>query len=157
MKLNLYLFIILSFFLSCASTEKEQEIKTGKSDLIELRNNFEWFRTGYYTYHPDPSFISKLKVSLQPYRIIIFGGTWCRDTQRLLPQFYKAIDEAEYPEENTTLYLVDRKIHSPEKLEETYRVKSIPAFIILKDERETGRIVENIKNSIEEDLSEIVK
>jgi hypothetical protein len=157
MNLKCLVFSLFFFYCSCASTKKGQDIKPGETDPSQIQNNFKWFQNGYKAYHPDISSIRKLKESLPSYRIIIFAGIWCTDTQRLLPEFYKTIDEAGYSRDNTTLYLVDHKIHSPEKLEDTYHVKSIPAFIILKDEKEIARIVENPKTTIEDDLAKIVK
>ena len=157
MKPNLLACYLIFFLCSCASMEKTQDIKTGKTDPSQVQKDYKWFRVGYDSYHPEKSSINKLKESLPAYRIIIFGGTWCPDTQELLPSFYKTIDEAGYSRSNTTLYLIDHNFQSPERMEDTYHIKSIPTFIILKNDIEIGRIVENPKNSIEESLAEIAK
>jgi thiol-disulfide isomerase/thioredoxin len=132
-------------------------IQTGKADPTQVQNDFKWFDNGYKNYRPDKAAINKLKATLPEYKIIIFAGTWCPDTQRILPAFYKAIDQAGYPRENTSLYLLDKKMRSAEKLEEKYQIYSVPTFILMKNNVETERIVENPKASIEADLAAILK
>jgi hypothetical protein len=135
----------------------EKGIQTGKADPAQVQNDFKWFDDGYKNYQPDKAAVSSLKATASEYRIIIFAGSWCPDTQRILPGFYKAIDQAGYSRQNTTLYLLDKKMRSAEKLEEKYQVYSVPTFILLKNNVETGRIVENPKASIEADLAAILK
>jgi hypothetical protein len=157
MKYRFPIFILFVFCHGCFSIKGAKENKTGKADPDQIQTDFKWFENGYRDYHPDETAIAKLRTRLPLYRIIIFAGTWCPDTQRILPGFYKAIDEAGYPREHTTLYLLDKKMRSAEKLEEKYHVHSVPTFIILKNEEEAGRIVENPKANIETDFANIVR
>jgi hypothetical protein len=135
----------------------EKSIQIDKADPTQVQKDFKWFEEGYKNYQPDKTAISSLKTKLPGYRIIIFAGTWCPDTQRILPGFYKVIDQAGYSRENTTLYLLDKKMRSAEKEEEKYQVHSVPAFILLKNNVETERIIENTKASIEADLAAMLK
>lgn len=157
MKYGFRILILCVFCCGCSSIKGAKEIKTGKADPNQIQTDFKWFEKGYRDYHPDETAIARLKAKLPAYRILIFAGTWCPDTQRILPGFYKAIDEAGYPRENTSLYLLDKKRHSAERLEEKYQVHSVPSFIILKNGEETGRIVENPKAGIEADLAELAR
>ncbi|MFL5729448.1 MAG: thioredoxin family protein [Cytophagaceae bacterium] len=130
--------------------------RTGKTDPAELQS-YKWFRKGYKEYRPDAGLNENLKTNLSSYQIIIIGGTWCPDTQRMLPHFYKIIDQAGYPRENATLYMVDTSKKSPENIAEKYQVKAVPAFILLKHGQEKGRITEHERNTLEEDLMDLVK
>jgi thiol-disulfide isomerase/thioredoxin len=150
------LIVIILFLQSCASKQASRNIETGKANPDQLQSDYNWFSKGYKKYKPDVASVNTLKSSLGSYRIIIFGGTWCPDTQRQLPAFYKVIDEAGFPRQNTALYLVDHSKHSPERQEENYQIKSIPVFILMKDGNEKGRIVESPKVSLEKDLAAIV-
>jgi hypothetical protein len=152
-----FLLMALSLCSGCASMQGGNEDQTGKADPAQIQKDFKWFDEGYKNYQPDDVAVSRLKARLPEYTIIIFAGTWCPDTQRILPGFYKVIDQAGYSRENTTLYLLDKKLRSAEKAEEKYQVHSIPAFILLRNNVETGRIVEDPKTSIEADLAAIVK
>jgi hypothetical protein len=157
MRNRFLIFTLLILCPGCASILGEKRIQTGKADPAQIERDFKWFDDGYKNYQPDKDAVSSLKTKLPEYRIIIFGGTWCPDTQRILPGFYKTIDQSGYSRENTVLYLLDKKMRSAEKLEEKYQVNSVPTFILLKNNVETGRIIENPKASIETDLAVILK
>jgi thiol-disulfide isomerase/thioredoxin len=90
--------------------------------------------------------------------MIVFGGTWCEDTQNLLPMFYKLINQSNYPEKRITLVGVDRQKQSGNDLSAKYNIKNVPAFIVLKnDGTEVGRVVEYGKGEgIDNELAEIV-
>jgi hypothetical protein len=108
--------IILScwFFTSCVAQKNNL---TGNTLIKEVEDNFSWFASGYDNYSPDSSAISQLKDKLPEYTILVFAGTWCEDTQALLPLFYKSIDLAAFPREKAELYLLDKKKKSPLKRE----------------------------------------
>ena len=85
--------------------------------------------------------------------LLVFAGTWCSDTQNLLPKFYKSLDDAGIARERVKLYLLDEQKNSPEQLEKQYQVVSVPTFIVLQNGKELGRIVESVQQSIEADLA----
>ncbi len=59
--------------------------------------------------------------------------------------------------EQYLMYGVDRAKEAKYIEHKLYRVEKVPTIIVLKDNTEVGRIVENTKKSIEEDLMEIIK
>src|SRR5690606_13051645 len=68
------------------------------------RNGFQmdafkdWFNTGYETYNIDSASLEQLKPLLKDVTISLFMGTWCEDSQRETPHFYKILDDSNFDE-----------------------------------------------------------
>ena len=91
------------------------------------------------------------------FSILVFGGTWCHDTQNLLPVLYRLIDKSGYPEKKVTVVMVDRKKQALNDLPQQDNIKNSPTFIVLHDGKEVGRIIEYGKyGAIDKELGEIV-
>ena len=66
-------------------------------------------------------------------------------------------DKSGYPENKITLVAVDRAKTGPDNLHKTYNITNVPTFIVLKDGKEVGRVVEYGKEGvIDKELGEIV-
>jgi len=122
-------------------------------NLLESDLFFPWYSAGYKTYSPDAATIDQLKKMVGRYKLLVFAGTWCGDTKRELPRFFKVIDSAGIPAEDIQLIFVDRNKKSKDNLPEEFKIQSIPTFVLLAEEKEVGRIVESTKESIEKDLA----
>lgn len=160
MNLNLVtkLLVVLLFIGSLPCPAQRVNKKwVGYTDEQQLASEFEWFRQGYASYSPDSADVKQLSTALVPYTLLVFGGVWCGDTKRLLPKFYKTLDQAGISHDKVKLYLVNEKKRSHEKLEKNYTIKWVPVFIILKDGKEVGRITEKTEVSIEADLFNLIK
>ena len=91
---------------------------------------------------PDESAVTTFQQHKADFKIVVFGGTWCEDTQNLLPKFYKLVDQSGYPESSITLVAVDRAKTTLDNLHVTYNITNVPTFIVLKAGKEVGRVVE---------------
>ena len=90
--------------------------------------------------------------------MIVFGGTWCEDTQNLLPQFYNLIDASKYPEKSIELIAVNKQKETISDLHKKYKIENVPTFIVMKDGKEIGRVVEYGKEGdITKELGNIVR
>ena len=163
------LFIILLILSSCKPmqkanfetiiTPKEKTLKgVINRDIIEADTSFQWFPTNYKFAQPDADAIKIFNKNKSNFKLMVFGGTWCEDTQNLLPMFYKLIEQSKYPERKITLIGVDRQKQSGNELAAKYNIKNVPCFIVLKnDGTEVGRVVEYGKGiGIDKELAEIV-
>jgi hypothetical protein len=56
----------------------------------------------------------------------------------------------------TQYYFLDLNKKSPEGLERKYKIEYVPTFIVLQNGKELGRIVEKIKQPIEEEVLSIL-
>lgn len=135
------------------NSKKEVVGKTEDRDFYEL----PWFSKEYAIYSSDTASVRELKDRQENYTFILFAGAWCGDTRNLLPKFYKTIDVAGISHGKITTYFLNTRKKSPERLERQYNVTAIPVFIILKDNKEVGRIVETINEPIEKELVQIMR
>ena len=117
---------------------------------------FSWFKKGYDSYKPTAAALKVIKPQASTLHIEVFGGTWCDDTHELLPKFYKVADEAKITDSQITLHLVNRDKKTKDGSSEKYKIVNVPTYIIIKDGKEIGRIVESAKISIEADLAAIL-
>ena len=108
-------------------------------------------------YQPRPEVIEGLR-TVKDARVEIFLGTWCPDSGREIPRFYKIIDLAGL--ENCLeirLWAVDRKKTLPHNLMRKYGIEYVPTFVFERGGEEIGRIVEKpVSSSLEEDLWRIL-
>jgi thiol-disulfide isomerase/thioredoxin len=103
---------------------------------------FGWYATGQSAFKPSVSFLNALESARGKVRFLIFGGTWCEDTQSILPKFFKAQTAAGFPDSDLTFYAVDRSKKTIGNEAQTYAITNVPTIIVLRDGKEIGRVVE---------------
>ena len=85
--------------------------------------------------------------------VTIFLGTWCGDSRREVPRFWRGLDEAGGAVPFKVTYVaVDRHKKEPAGPVTENDVRFLPTFIVRRDGHEVGRIVETAPNGIEHDL-----
>jgi thiol-disulfide isomerase/thioredoxin len=118
---------------------------------------FAWFRDNMKYGTADAAAVNAFAAKKDLFTMVVFGGTWCEDTQNLLPVFYRLVEKSGYPESNITLVAVDRQKTSTHNLHTQYKITNVPTFIVLKDGKEVGRVVEyGSQGAIDKELGEIV-
>lgn len=115
-----------------------------------------WFNPGYTDYKVDSETLEQLKPLLKDVTITIFMGTWCEDSQRETPHFYKILDEAGFDESKLTMITVSEEKTTPEGFEKGKNIINVPTIIFYKNEKELGRIVEYPIESLEKDMLAIL-
>lgn len=85
--------------------------------------------------------------------VTVFFGTWCSDSRRELARLWRAFDEigGEVPFEIHWIG-VDRAKKEPADLVAGADLLYVPTFVVVRDGREVGRIVETSPHGIENDL-----
>lgn len=154
----------LVLWVACAtkskiSPKKESAMLMGRVN----KNDFltppyqQWFRAGYDSYSLNPQQINTFSSRLKDYDIEIYMGTWCGDSRREVPAFYKILEAADFSPAQIKAYAVNRKKISGIFAEKGKNITHVPTFIFYKDNQEVGRIVESPINSLEQDISDIVR
>lgn len=164
-----YLIAIFMLTAACTSTQKINYTTTQtpkekaligviNRNIIDTDTTFKWFGLNYKYANPDADAVATIKAHKNKFKLIVFGGTWCEDTQALLPTFYKLIDKSEYDEKRITLVGVDRQKSSGNELSGKFNIKNVPTFIVLnKKGEEVGRVVEYGKgNGIYKEIAEVI-
>lgn len=140
------------------TSETEQGMLVGKFTKEDLQQEpyASWFNSGYENFDPSVEAMETIKENISEYEITAFMGTWCPDSRREIPEFFKILDEAGYDLSKLTIIGVDRSKSTPENLEKGWELDRVPTFIFTKDGKEVNRFVEYAKESIEEDIARIV-
>jgi thiol-disulfide isomerase/thioredoxin len=128
-----------------------------KREMLENDTAFKWFHENLAGYTPNTETVSILKAKGGQVHFLVFGGTWCGDTQELLPKFFALTDAADYTADQITFIAVDRHKKSLDHLPEDMHLTNTPTFIVLKGGKEVGRVLEHGKNGQwEREIAEIV-
>lgn len=112
-----------------------------KKDLV-TDTAFNWFVQGQKSFTPNGEVVKQYAAAKDSVNIIVFGGTWCEDTKHLLPNFYATADAAGIPPDHIVLLGVDRDKKTLFHLSEAFNVTLVPTFIVMKNGKEIGRVVE---------------
>jgi thiol-disulfide isomerase/thioredoxin len=125
--------------------------------VLESDTTFKWFKNNYALGMADASAIQAFQQEKDKIHVVIFGGTWCEDTQNLLPVFYRLADKSGLPDSSITLIGVDRDKQTLDNLSGAFNIVNVPTFIVMHDGKEVGRVVEYGKyGQIDKELGEIV-
>jgi hypothetical protein len=145
--------------------ETSIDTKTGSKVLkglltrtdIESDTSFKWFKENMTLGQADMAAVSAFEKNGSKFQMVVFAGTWCDDSQNLLPVFYRLVDKSGYPDSSITLIGVDRPKTTLYNLHNAFHITDIPTFIVMKDGKEIGRVVEYGKyGQIDKELREIV-
>ena len=115
-----------------------------------------WFNSVYDTYKVDTAAVQNLADSLKGVKITIVMGTWCSDSRREVPRFYKILDKIKYPSNDVTLITVGRDRKGRGEETKGMDIELVPTFIFYRNGKELGRIVESPKVSLEKDMEKIL-
>lgn len=155
---------------SCNAQETKKAIvdKNGREKLLGVvtKEDFEvhpfarWFNANHDTYTVDKENINSFKGKLGSYEIKVFMGTWCGDSKREVPKFYKILEALDFPMDQLTMVAVDYMSpnykKSPGGEEKGLNVVKVPTFIFFKEGKEVNRIVESPIESLEKDMAAII-
>ena len=144
-------------------TVKAQPILYGRAERTALSSDAykEWFTAGYNNYHPDEVTLTRLKAMPQKdLTVEIWMGTWCGDSRREVPRFYKILDAAGVHPAQVSLYGLGGSDslykQSPGHEEAGKGIFRVPVFIIYRRGKEIGRINEFHVLTLEKDLLSIM-
>jgi len=125
--------------------------------LLEKEPAFTWMKENRKYGTADATAVKVFSEKKNKFSVLIFGGTWCHDTQNILPLFYRLVDKSGFPENQITVVGVDRQKTAPKNFHTTWNITMVPTFIILQNGKEMGRVVEYGKTgNVERELADIV-
>src|SRR4028119_2506297 len=116
--LLLSLFMSTALFAQSATSDydvlKDKDGETiifkGQCSFSDLQGeeSFGWLSRGSEAYTPDKESIAYLRRNLPGYNLVVVMGTWCSDTQDLLPKLHKTLTNTAYPLAQLAMYGLDR-------------------------------------------------
>lgn len=161
---KIVLIAFIGILTSCNAQQKATATKNQSGDLVGIANkeSFKetpyntWFTSTFNSYKTDQAAISDIKKNLKGVTVKGFMGTWCGDSKRETPRFYKVMEQAGLDEKNIEIVTVNRSKRTPDNLQEGLDIQRVPTFIFYKNGKEIGRYVEYARESLEKDILKIV-
>ena len=83
-------------------------------------------------------------------------GTWCSDSQREVPRFFKILDQLAFNFNNITLIGVNRAKQADNTEVNELNIELVPTIIFFIDGKEIGRIIESPEENLEKDMVKIL-
>lgn len=106
---------------------------------------------------PDAEAAKRLAAVPPGATVTVYLGSWCGDSRREVSRFWRALDQARgqnggEPPFAVSYIGVDHTKKEPAALVSGSDLRYVPTFIVRRDGREVGRIVESAPHGIERDL-----
>ena len=128
-----------------------------QKDVLYDALNFPWYNYEYKTYKVDSLSLQGMQSEFDSLQFLVFGGTWCSDTQRELPRFIKICDYMGLGSNRMQLLMLDEQKQSVYFNVKVWQITAVPTIIVMRNGREIGRIVETPQESLEKHLRKIIK
>ena len=157
---SLFLLFISLFVTGCtpqtsAPTATPQPL-TGKVTRADVQGASGWETLKGEDYSPNASLVKAIQENAGDVKVLLFLGTWCGDSKREVPHFFKLMDQTGIAESQVEIIALDRSKKDAEGLTEKWQIEYVPTFIFIKDGKEIGRIVETPKDSLEANIAAIL-
>ena len=138
-----------------------QQILFGLCDrgaLMTFGDYADYYHDEYEHYEPQNDVMRELnRQRTEDLYIKVVLGTWCHDSKEQVPRFLLILDEMDFPMERLEFICVNRRKTAGVNDISGLDIELVPTFVIYKNDREVGRIVETPVQTLESDLLEIIK
>lgn len=127
-----------------AKDNQQVTILNGIISKYILQNDpiFNWYASSQSAYTPDVNIVNALEAAKSKVTFVLFGGTWCDDTQFILPKFFKLQEASGFPDSSISFFAVNRQKKTLGNFADVFNITNVPTIIVLKEGKEVGRIVE---------------
>lgn len=113
---------------------------------LTSRSYNSWFSAYYNTYQPDITALQQCtEESLKGITVKLLMATWCGDSKRNVPVFYKVMDSLGFDEANLQVWALDSSKQGPNNEQSRFQVGRVPTIIFYRDDVEIGRFVERLR------------
>lgn len=135
----------------------DENILFGETDRRQLYFDYPGWKKIENEYLPSQKIINQIRKNMQPLSVDVFLGTWCSDSRREVPAFFKIIDESGIGNKmKINLWAVDRNKTLKNGLAQKCKIEFVPTFVFYESGKEIGRIVEMPEGLLEEDMLNII-
>jgi len=114
------------------------------------------YRGSYQNYVPNPEGLVLLQQVTEPTELVVLQGTWCPDCVREVPRLIRIAEQLDGKVFTLSHIGLDRDKTDPDGLASRYDFSRIPTILVLRQGMELGRIVEQPRLSLEQDLADIL-
>jgi len=140
----------------------------GEVTRADIVAGFPAWNDSAAAYAPEPEAVARLAAVSRPVEVVCVLGTWCGDSRREVPRFWKVLEGAANPNLRLRMFAVGRKddaaalaksaaVGAPRDIRAAWGVTLVPTFIFRAgDGAELGRIIETPTGTLEGDAAGIV-
>ncbi len=128
----------------------------GRASSETILANFQDFKENYDSYLVNSKLLNGTISFDEDIEILTILGTWCKDSSREVSRFMKIIQAIDNYKGKVSYYGLHRSKKDKDGLALLYNIRFLPTFVIFKNGKELGRIVEKPAKSIEDDLFDIL-
>ena len=128
----------------------------GPVTRTELESYESWKTLRAEDYTPDPAAVQTIGQRGRDVRVLAIVATWCPDSKREVPRFFKIYDQAGLGTDRVTMIGVDRSKKDADGLTVKYEILRVPTFVFFRGDREIGRVTERAVTTLERDIAAIV-
>lgn len=138
--------------VSTADTESAEPVLVGQVTREQIESAVpDWVRVQVQAEIDEDA--AQALATVPPAEITVYLGTWCSDSRREVPRFWRALDQTGGMVPFTVEYVaVDEDKREPAGLLEGVDLQYVPTFVVRRDGEEIGRVVEVARDGIEGDL-----
>jgi hypothetical protein len=138
---------ICAVFVIFTSSVLSESIKPEEIERDTLVSSLPGFQDHFDAYQPQEALLQQLQSGNDFIRIEVFLDMECSLSQKLVPVLMKILEDSDNPYIEAEYY---------QGLDEEKNISKTPTFVVYRDSRELGRIVEQPLTSIEQDLVDIL-
>jgi len=110
--------------------------------LVQNDGSYGWYTQSQTNWRPDTATLNAFEAAKTQYQFIVFGGTWCEDTQAVVPKFFKLLELSGVEDTVVSFFGVNRAKKTLGSICDAFNIKNVPTIIVMKDGVEKGRVVE---------------
>ena len=149
----------LKLYEVVADAEEKKYLKGFISkEQITSDPDFAWYQQNLRYAKPNPEYVAVVKEKAYDFQIMLFLGTWCHDSQQILPKYFALLEAAEFPDHHMTLIACDRQKTTLANMQRPLKVANVPTLIVFKEGKEIGRIVEfGESGMVDKELADLIK
>jgi len=112
-------------------------------DGLKSKQYKNWFNPLYDRYQPNAEKMALCgEKALEGLTVKLLMATWCGDSKRNVPAFFKVMDGLGFDDKNLQMWALDTRKHGPENEQQRFGVTRVPTIIFYRDDVEIGRFVE---------------
>ncbi len=161
MKLSLFFLVLAAVTFQARAQDVAVDSISGQRDLIgpverAAFRDSSWFQDNYTLYNPTEELTHRIDSLASGDSVCAVFGSWCSDSHMWVPMFLSIMDSTVLAHKIGFIAVPE----SPgwrEQLTPGLGIKRVPTFIFYHDGKEIGRIVEEPKGDIGENIVDILK
>jgi len=148
--------VLLFMVMAVGKVHAQSSEILGPVSKEEILANDRIYEIYINRYTPDSASVNYLSAYPDSVTLIVFMGSWCRESKKYIPGLMKTLELAESEFIITEYIAVDQQKKIPQIFLKEFEIKYIPTVVVLKGNKELGRIVEKPRQLIETDLIQIL-